>query len=58
MAWPLGARWPLMTAVLLLGGGLAGTASYYIVELPFLRLKPGWTRIAPPSRPAPERAAA
>jgi peptidoglycan/LPS O-acetylase OafA/YrhL len=48
----------VLAAVLLLVGGVAGTASYYIVELPFLRLKPGWKRAAPPARPAPEGAAA
>jgi peptidoglycan/LPS O-acetylase OafA/YrhL len=56
--WPPATRWPVLAAVLLLVGGVAGTASYYIVELPFLRLKPGWKRAAPPARPAPEGAAA
>ncbi|MHB8691653.1 MAG: acyltransferase family protein [Solirubrobacteraceae bacterium] len=53
MSWPLAARWPLMAAVLILSGGLLGTASYYIVELPFLRRKPGWTPAAPRVAPRP-----
>jgi peptidoglycan/LPS O-acetylase OafA/YrhL len=58
MSWPLAARWPLMALVLLVVGGAFGTASYYLVELPFLRRKPGWSRTneqvpmgAEPTRP-------
>jgi peptidoglycan/LPS O-acetylase OafA/YrhL len=40
--WGLFARWPVLTAAILGAGLLAGTLSYYLVELPFLRLKPGW----------------
>jgi peptidoglycan/LPS O-acetylase OafA/YrhL len=44
MGWPLAARWPLMSLVLLAAGSAFGTASYYLVELPFLRRKAGWSR--------------
>jgi len=48
-AWPLGVVWTGCALIVGAVGVLAGTLSYYLIELPFLRRKPGW-------RPAGRRA--
>jgi peptidoglycan/LPS O-acetylase OafA/YrhL len=56
LSWPMLTRWPVLAAVLLIGGGAAGAASYRFIELPFLRHKAGWSpaaAAAPPAAPDP-----
>lgn len=45
--WPEAVRWPVGFAVILAAGLIAGSVSYYVVELPFLRRKRGWRRQEP-----------
>ena len=37
--WRLSAGWPLLFLCVLPGGIILGTLSYYVVELPFLKVK-------------------
>jgi len=52
---PMSVEWLVGFAVILTAGLLAGTASYYLVELPFLRFKRGWRG---PAQPLPSGDAA
>jgi peptidoglycan/LPS O-acetylase OafA/YrhL len=48
--WGILGGWLAMLIPVLVASLLAGVVSYYVIELPFLRLKPGWRKARSSSR--------